>query len=243
MFVYLLAFIGEIKIKNGIQFNSYRYDGRDEVTELIHKFLCESKIDQPTFCNIGTAMPEFLEEFKKLDREMSNSTPSKIFKNMSTNRRGFYIYILCKELLSNIPSFNEFLDNIVYAGKGCKDRCFDHLRNAKNEVNEILNKDNLTEKDQAILDSWRNGMGIHVFRGFECSTNEESLNREASIIECIGLDKLTNRNRGTFSGSITGWSKTKIHNYGMFILYVLYLGNVYRNLEPVMYKDIGHKKA
>ena len=35
--------------------------------------------------------------------------------------------------------------------------------------------------------------------------------------------------------------RSNFTNYGMFILYVIYMGNIYSNMMPVMYNDIRNK--
>ena len=101
--------------------------------------------------------------------------------------------------------------------------------------------DRFNENGKLIKMNWENGKGVHNFRGFECSTREEALNREAALIECIGIENLANKNKGTFSGGIRNWKQVKINNYGMFILYVIYMGNIYSNMMPIMYNDIRNK--
>ena len=191
---------------------------------------------------IGFALFAFLEEFKKMDEEMCFTTSSKHIKNVPRNLRGHYTYVLCDEFDSGLPTFNEFEQKVFYTGKGSNDRCFDHLRNAKDiDINEAFSDDRMSENGKLIKMNWINGKGVHVFRGFECSTREEALNREAAVIECIGISKLTNKNKGTFSGGIKNWSHIKISNFGMFILYVIYMGNIYSNMVPVKYDDIRNK--
>ena len=172
------------------------------------------------------------------DSEMcsnANDGKTRIYRN----NRGAYIYVLCRSIGGKKPSFIEFFQNIFYAGKGMHDRCFQHLELVQDMMGG-LDKDDV--KGNTIANNWRNGMGIFVVSGFHCSTNEESLNREAAVIDCIGLDKLTNKIKGTKYGNIRKWDKIKTYNYGMFLIYTLYLKFINENVKCIYYNDISPKK-
>ena len=120
-------------------------------------------------------------------------------------------------------------------------RCFSHLIAVKD--NPIPSLANICEeKFDAITRNWGRGRGVFVVRGFECATENEAFNREASIIHALGVENLSNINRGHFSGGITTWSSAKIHNYGLYLLYVLYNKCISESLRPILFSDIVAKK-
>ena len=187
---------------------------------------------------IDTAIDAFKNIFLEYDSEMcstANNDKTKIYRNNT----GAYFCVLCKSFGDKKPSFREFFQNIFYVGKGMHDRCFQHLELVQDMVGN-LDKDDV--KGNIIANNWRNGMGIYVVSGFHCSTNEESFNREAAVIDCIGLDKLTNKIKGTKYGNIVKWNDIKTYNYGMFLLYTLYLKFINENIKCIYCNDISPKK-
>ena len=80
-----------------------------------------------------------------------------------------------------------------------------------------------------------------MVRGFDCATENEAFNREAAIIHALGVENLANLNRGHFSGGIRGWSSAKIHNYGLYLLYILYNKCINESIKPILFTDIEAK--
>ena len=120
------------------------------------------------------------------------------------------------------------------------DRCFQHLKLAHDVMNNLGMDNDI--KNNMIVKNWRAGKGIFVISGFHCSTREESHNREACIIDNIGLDKLANKIKGSKYGNIKNWDRIKTCNYGLFIIYTLYLKFINENIKCLHYNDISPKK-
>ena len=98
-------------------------------------------------------------------------------------------------------------------------------------------------KMKMIMDCWTQGTGVFVSSGFHSSTHMEAFYREACVIQCIGLDNLTNKNQGYCANGISNWDDTKINNYGLLTIYVLYINAVNEGLKCIHISDIQRKKV
>ena len=118
------------------------------------------------------------------------------------------------------------------------ERCFQHLQIAK----DAFDNDMEEEKASTIIDSWRRGMGVYVISCFHSATREEAFNREACAIKFMGLDNLTNKYMGHLNGATCLWSPEMQHNYGMLVLYIMYLNFINQNTACIYNDDIKVKK-
>lgn len=102
--------------------------------------------------------------------------------------------------LSELEVLRQFATGIFYVGKGQSFRPYAHLEDA------VLKRGAGGPKNQVINSIWRTGQGVvalHLWHG-QCS--DEALAREASIIEAIGLNRLTNVKSGWLKPPISTWS-------------------------------------
>ncbi|CAD5114375.1 unnamed protein product [Dimorphilus gyrociliatus] len=104
-----------------------------------------------------------------------------------------------KTPLSDLETLRQFATGIFYVGKGQSFRPYAHLEDA------IIKRGAGGPKNQVINSIWRAGYGVialHLWHG-QCSS--EALAREASIIEAIGLNRLTNEKSGWLKPPISTW--------------------------------------
>lgn len=211
---------------------------RAGVISAVRGFMENQYLDFTTFNKLGIAFDVFLEMFREFDDEMCNGAGIDTDKRHTRNKRCSYCYILCNEIHKN-TNFGVFCLKGFYGGKGKDNRCYSHLLYAKDIDNSHVNM--CGKKLKIIVEEWKAGEGIHVVRGFESSTQNESFNREAAIIEFLGIDKIANKNRGTLKGDFKNWAKPKLHNYGLFLMYTLYMKTINENIKPVCNNDISVK--
>ena len=203
------------------------------------KCIMENELLSPMhFYKMKGVLGYFLKIFKLFDYEMTSG----VVNNYHNRRisRGSYCYILCAEIKKHL-GFPIFCRESFYIGKGLLERCFSHLLQAK-DSHAGLSIDNVCSiKLDKITDSWMRGKGVLVVQGFGCSTDKESFNREAAIIHFLGLENLANIIKGHLNGKILSWSDAKLHNYGMFLMFILYNKCFYECLKPLKIDDIKNK--
>ena len=212
-----------------------------EMHTKIYQLLTTTMITMTIFELLKDARAAFLSVLRCFDADMCNDSPRQYYIKPVRNRRGVYIYVLCKEFICNgvIPTFREWISHVFYVGKGMGNRCFSHLETAR----DTMHGDDMEgEKAKEIIGSWVSGMGIHIVSGYHCSTHMEGFNREASVIKCIGLENLTNKVRGYHNDGVLGWDQGKIHNYGFLILYTLYQRTINEGLNCIYHNDIKLKR-
>ncbi|XP_017069512.1 ankyrin repeat and LEM domain-containing protein 1 [Drosophila eugracilis] len=131
-----------------------------------------------------------------------------------------------------------FLRAIFYVGKGKANRPYVHLKRAHkllNETNSItLAKD---PKLALIVSIWRAKRGILLMRAFRRISSPDAETREASIIDALGMNHLTNRRLGVYCGQARSSLSNKERKYlGIALLYKLmqkFLETEERELYPL----------
>lgn len=216
-----------------------------EMVLKIYDMLKTTILTMALFELLRDARTAFINIFKIYDNAMCQESPKNFNTKPVRNRRGAYIYVLCKEFSEfsfngRVPTFKEFLNHIFYVGKGMGNRCFKHLEIAR----DTMGGDDMEgEKAREIITSWTSGMGVYVISAFHSSTHMEGFNREASIIKCIGLNNLANKIHGHHNEGVLGWNDNKIHNYGFLALYILYIKTINEGLKCIRLDDIAYKRT
>lgn len=78
-----------------------------------------------------------------------------------------------------------------------------------------------SQKDKAIIKEFLNDKGIIVVPVHDNSNAFEAFNRECLMIECVGLNKLCNKYKGT-SYNLKKWKPIKRKNFGLMVIYCAY---------------------
>lgn len=114
-----------------------------------------------------------------------------------------YLYLDPRRILRN---YREFIASIFYVGKGQNTRMTDHCKEAARKIfglrETTIKQSKPTRKHQTIAELWNEGRGPIIFCCIKGKTEAETLNREASMIDAIGLKNLTNKIRGQYKGML-----------------------------------------
>ena len=159
--------------------------------------------------------PEKFQKWLSLDQTLCCQLETRAATDSSSGRpsspREYYNYYLLDPRMQNLGRSNEnvseaemfkaFADSIFYVGKGWGTRPYQHLREAAKLLegqSDTIAK--ISDKTRQILDIWHSGNGVCIHEFHIHSTNDEALSREAAMIKAIGLQKLTNAQKGSFFG-------------------------------------------
>ena len=111
-----------------------------------------------------------------------------------------------------------FLSSIEYIGKGCGQRRFQHLKDAKKYLLGLW-KGNVSTKLQHLSDLLKHRNGLLVIQIFTDSDNYMAMCKEHAMI-CTCLGYITNVRKGSPYGDMARlWSDTEIINYGYMCLF------------------------
>ena len=213
----------------------------------IFEFFCKLKIVPWIFFNILTYV----------DNQLKNSIRLRICNNelKDAQRRAYYTYILVDSfklsklfkinqkfsLLPNEPGledFKLFKSAIFYIGKGTNSRKFGHFTLAKKLYLGLKVNGKNKSRLNKIVSLWKKQQGVTILQVEYDATNYEALSREYGMIECIGLDNLSNKLPSNFYGSTDQWSKMKILNYGEMLLFQLFKNFAMQPMSPILHSDI-----
>ncbi len=68
------------------------------------------------------------------------------------------------------------------------------------------------------MEIWRAGLGIVSLHCFQSVIPSEAYTREASMMDAIGMDNLTNMKRGNYYGDAKNWSERRKCELGTVLL-------------------------
>ncbi|GAB6028584.1 ankyrin repeat and LEM domain containing 1 [Chamberlinius hualienensis] len=155
------------------------------------------------------------------------------------NRSYFNYLLLDPRKIKNVSNmaadqcFSNFVNGIFYVGKGKNSRSYDHFSQAIQCINDLSIKRN--EKINEILDIWNCGFGVVTIHCFHSSLAAEAFTREASIIEAIDVNNLSNVKRGEFYGEIKNWNlkdKCKLGSIFLYRAMNIFLHEGERQIKP-----------
>lgn len=70
-----------------------------------------------------------------------------------------------------------------------------------------------------IIDIWCKGKGVVCLPVFHNITPAEAYTREAAIIDCLGVENLTNIKRGDYYGAAKTWTPRDRKRLGVLLLF------------------------
>lgn len=153
-----------------------------------------------------------------------------------TSKTSFVYLLLDPRITNNLSTHHKDMDNaevwktflgaIFYVGKGKSSRPYQHLydatkiysQNSDNHDNLINDFDNNmnkfgkiskmceSKKLKRIIEIWKEGKGVVCLHLFHNIMPSEAYTREASIIEAIGMNNLTNLKKGDYYGAATAYT-------------------------------------
>lgn len=84
---------------------------------------------------------------------------------------------------------------------------------------EKMTKYQESVKLDRIIEIWRANKGVICLPVFHNITPVEAYTREASIIDCLGVENLTNNKRGDYYGIAKSWTMRDRKRLGVLLLY------------------------
>jgi len=175
--------------------------------------------------------------FKKISHlEKYVRQHSKWYQDNDCINRHYFNYLLLDPRVTNklrerashlhlMDVWYTFLKAIFYVGKGKASRPYVHLKKAQkllNETNSItLVKD---PKLALIVSIWKAKRGVLLIRAFQGISSQDAQTREASILDALSMNHLTNRRLGVYWGLARSSLSSKERKYlGIALLHKLML--------------------
>lgn len=127
-------------------------------------------------------------------------------------------------MISKFETWQRFVPSIFYVGKGKSSRPYAHLYDAikihhGSQVDVPKGKHSESEKIDRIISIWNAGKGVVCLPVFHNILPVEAYTREASIIDCIGIQNLANLKRGDYYGHSMSWTMRQRKQLGILLLY------------------------
>jgi hypothetical protein len=159
---------------------------------------------------VGTAKSEWREGHQKsafnyilIDPRISQNLPARVRLNTLTAAEAFRV----------------FVQSIFYIGKGSRARPYAHLYDSLKDWKEQSPVATIkSKKIQKIIQIWNDDEGIVSLHCFQSVIPSEAYTREAAMIDAMGLDKLTNKQKGTYYGESKEWDLPRKRQLGTILL-------------------------
>lgn len=158
---------------------------------------------------------------------------SKWYRENDCINRHYFNYILLDPRVTNnlkerasqlhlMDVWYTFLRAIFYVGKGKATRPYVHLKNAQKLVDETNSITLVKDPKLALIVSiWKANRGVLLIRAFQGISSQDAQTREASIIDALGMNHLTNRRLGFYYGRARSLSDKERKYLGIALLYKL----------------------
>ncbi|XP_017125555.1 ankyrin repeat and LEM domain-containing protein 1 isoform X1 [Drosophila elegans] len=129
-----------------------------------------------------------------------------------------------------------FLRAIFYVGKGKATRPYVHLKKAQKSLDEVNSIALVKDPKLALIVSiWRAKHGVLLMQAFHSISSEDAQTREASIIDALSMNHLTNRRLGVYCGPARSSLSSRERKYlGIALLHKL-LGKFLATEECELY--------
>jgi len=138
--------------------------------------------------------------------------------------------------LTSNDAFRIFIQGIFYIGKGSRARPYGHLYESINDWNVQTNCDEIgSKKIQKIIQIWNDQKGVVSLHCFQSVIPCEAYTREAAMIDALGIDKLTNKNKGCYYGESKKWDVAMKRHLGTILLkkaFRIFLAEGERQITP-----------
>ena len=226
----------------------------------MYKLFCTKKIDAENFTSSDTILNVLCNVFRNVDGDLIKDTEflqdSGLLEQKS---RKYYNYALCSTTklsnlrrldsktlsteLDTLENFNIFHSSIFYHGKATGRRDLMHLSDT---IIAIIGWQAKIVKAGGKIDTCMKALleskGVIIVSAFQDSSHYLAHNREYSMIEYTGLDKLTNVYRGSRFGSFTLSNEAEVYNYGMLCTYILFRNYINNGASPFTFEDLVFQK-
>lgn len=101
-------------------------------------------------------------------------------------------------------------------------------------INQLINKN--IEKIKKITEIWNDSHGVVSLHCFQSVIPSEAYTREASMIDAIGLEQLTNMKKGNYYGEAKDWTPKRKRQLGVILLRracAIFLAEGERQISPI----------
>nr|XP_017001918.2 LOW QUALITY PROTEIN: ankyrin repeat and LEM domain-containing protein 1 [Drosophila takahashii] len=175
--------------------------------------------------------------FKKISHlEKFVRQHSKWYRDNDCINRHYFNYLLLDPRVTNklreragrlhlMDVWYTFLRAIFYVGKGKATRPYVHLKKAQKFLNESNSITLVKDPKLALIVSiWRANRGVLLVRAFQGISSQDAQTREASVIDALSMNHLTNRRLGVYCGPARSSLSSKERKYlGIALLHKLML--------------------
>lgn len=93
------------------------------------------------------------------------------------------------------------------------------IRNYPDNRRDVTIKQQESLKLDRIIDIWRAAKGVICLPLYHNITPSEAYTREAAIIDCLGVENLTNIKRGDYYGVTKSWPMNNRRKLGVYLLH------------------------
>ncbi|XP_002732936.1 uncharacterized protein LOC100377070 [Saccoglossus kowalevskii] len=173
------------------------------------------------------SVPDMQDDEQKMSNQFDQPDPLRKWRE-GTLKSSFNYLILDPRVTKNLPvrhhnglneteAFKVFISAIFYIGKGKRARPYAHFYEALEQLTNPRLRP--TKKVQHITDIWQLGLGVVSLHCFQSVIPVEAYTREACMVDCIGLSRLTNAKKGDYYGIAATWSASKKRQMGVFLLH------------------------
>ncbi|XP_016972578.1 ankyrin repeat and LEM domain-containing protein 1 [Drosophila rhopaloa] len=172
---------------------------------------------------------------------------SKWYQENDCINRHYFNYLLLDPRVTNnlrerarnlhkIDVWYTFLRAIFYVGKGKATRPYVHLKRAQKSMDEVNSFTLVKDPKLALIVSiWRAKRGVLLLQTFRGISSQDAQTREASIIDALSMNHLTNRRLGVYCGQARSSLSNKERKYlGIALLYKL-MGKFLATEESELY--------
>uniref|UniRef100_A0A1B0DA67 Uncharacterized protein n=1 Tax=Phlebotomus papatasi TaxID=29031 RepID=A0A1B0DA67_PHLPP len=186
--------------------------------------------------------PELAQLAQKARDNIPKEKMKGIFQQPNNNWRegnvktSFIYFLIDPRISNNLPAtisrmkFEDawlcFLKSIFYVGKGKCSRPYAHLYEAIKHFDDFYLHQHREQvpvtrnrKLTRIMNIWDSECGVVCLHVFHNILPVEAFTREASIIDCLGLEHLTNECSGKYYGPVESWPKRAKKQMAIGLLY------------------------
>ncbi|KAI1713988.1 ankyrin repeat and LEM domain-containing protein 1 like protein [Ditylenchus destructor] len=183
------------------------------------------------------------EDPKNMGEEQEKQLQLQFLQLRTAENAACFCYLLIDPSMIPDPrtcNLEEFILAIFYVGKGKNTRPLQHLLDANNarRARAASKSCALTPKLKRILDLWYREVGVISLPFLHNIHESESLIREGSMIEAIGIENLTNERKTNLKRHGCTWAKKQIVEFGAMLLKKAHVIFKNERCRPILKEEI-----
>ncbi|KAI1717733.1 LEM domain-containing protein [Ditylenchus destructor] len=183
------------------------------------------------------------EDAKNMGEDQEKQLQLQFLQLITADNAACFCYLLIDPSMIPDPrtcNLEEFILAIFYVGKGKNTRPLQHLLDANiaRRARAANKHCPLTPKLKRILDLWYRDVGVMSLPFLHNIHEDESLIREGSMIEAIGIENLTNERKTNLKRHGCTWTKKQIVEFGAMLLKKAHVIFKNERCRPVLKHEI-----